>query len=71
MAAAAAPASSSSATPECGDGHAVLRHGRREAGRLVEVEPGARSPILRNYLTVAPGGRSHIPVDPKATSRSL
>ncbi|HEU4946830.1 MAG TPA: nitroreductase/quinone reductase family protein [Kribbella sp.] len=45
------------------DGHAQLRHGRREAVRLEEVEPGARAPILRRYLAVAPGGRAHIPVD--------
>ena len=44
-------------------GHAVLRHGRREAVRLDEVDPGARAPILRQYLQVAPGARAHIPVD--------
>jgi hypothetical protein len=41
----------------------VLRHGRREAVRLEEVDPRARAPILRRYLQVAPGGRAHIPVD--------
>jgi hypothetical protein len=44
-------------------GRAVLRHGRREAVRLEEVDPGARAPILRRYLAVAPGARPHIPVD--------
>ncbi len=44
-------------------GRAVLRHGRREAVRLQEVAPGARAPILRRYLAVAPGARAHIPVD--------
>ena len=44
-------------------GHAVLRHGRCERVRLEEVEPGARAPILRRYLEVAPGARPHIPVD--------
>src|SRR5262245_46564486 len=44
-------------------GHAVLRHGRRERVRLEEVDPGARAPILRRYLEVAPGARPHIPVD--------
>jgi hypothetical protein len=44
-------------------GHAVLRHGRRERVCLEEVEPGARAPILRRYLEVAPGARPHIPVD--------
>ena len=44
-------------------GQAVLRHGRREAVRLEEVDPPARAPILQRYLQVAPGGRPHIPVD--------
>jgi deazaflavin-dependent oxidoreductase (nitroreductase family) len=43
-------------------GRAVLRHGRREAVRLEEVEPAARAPILRRYLDLAPGARAHIPV---------
>lgn len=41
---------------------AVLRHGRREAVRLDEVDSGVRAPILRRYLEVAPGARPHIPV---------
>lgn len=44
-------------------GRAVLRHGRREAVCLEEVDPAARPPILRRYLACAPGARSHIPVD--------
>ena len=44
------------------DGRAVLRHGRREAVRLEEVDVSARAPILRRYLAIAPGAR--------ATSRS-
>jgi deazaflavin-dependent oxidoreductase (nitroreductase family) len=44
-------------------GRAVLRHGRREAVRLEEVDPDARPPILRRYLACAPGARPHIPVD--------
>jgi hypothetical protein len=44
-------------------GQAVLRHGRREAVRLEEVEPAARPPVVRRYLAVAPGARAHIPVD--------
>jgi hypothetical protein len=44
-------------------GHAVLRHGRREAVRLEEVEPDGRPPVIRRYLDVAPGARAHIPVD--------
>jgi hypothetical protein len=30
---------------------------------LEEVEAGARAPILRRYLAVAPGARPHIPVN--------
>lgn len=45
---------------------AVLRHGRREAVRLQEVNERDRAPILRRYLQVAPGARPHIPVDRKA-----
>jgi deazaflavin-dependent oxidoreductase (nitroreductase family) len=47
-------------------GRAVLRHGRREAVRLEEVDPAARPPILRRYLACAPGARPHIPVDRRA-----
>ena len=43
-------------------GRAVLRHGRTEEVRLVEIEPAARAPILRQYLEVAPGARPHLPV---------
>jgi hypothetical protein len=44
-------------------GRAVLRHGRREAVRFEEVDPDARAPILRRYLSLAPGPRAFIPVD--------
>ncbi len=47
-------------------GRAVLRHRRREAVRLDEVEVGARAPILRRYLACAPGARPHLPVDRRA-----
>ena len=47
-------------------GHAVLRHGHREAVRLEEVDPASRAPILKRYLQLAPGARAHIPVDWKA-----
>jgi deazaflavin-dependent oxidoreductase (nitroreductase family) len=47
-------------------GQAVLCHGQREAVHLEEVDPGARAPILRRYLEVAPGARPHIPVDRRA-----
>ncbi|HXV94060.1 MAG TPA: nitroreductase/quinone reductase family protein [Pseudonocardia sp.] len=48
-------------------GRAVLRHGRPEDVRLVEVEPAARAPVIRRYLDLAPGGRAHIPVDRRAS----
>ena len=48
------------------EGRAVLRHGRREPVRLVEVPAGERAPILRHYLAVAPGARAHLPVDRRA-----
>jgi hypothetical protein len=44
-------------------GDAVLRHGRREAVRLVETPADAKPAILRRYLEVAPGARPHVPVD--------
>ena len=47
-------------------GQGVLRHGRREPVRLVEVEPEERAPILRRYVQLAPGARGHIRVDPEA-----
>jgi len=48
------------------DGRVVLRHGRREAVRLEEVEVGARAPVLRRYLALAPGARPHLRVDRQA-----
>ncbi|MFJ9535863.1 nitroreductase family deazaflavin-dependent oxidoreductase [Streptomyces sp. NPDC101225] len=45
------------------DGRAVLRHGRRTAVRLEEVESADRAPVLRRYLALAPGARPHLPVD--------
>jgi len=44
-------------------GQAFLRHGRREAVSLVEIDPVERAPILRQYVAVAPGARPHIRVD--------
>ncbi len=52
-------------------GAAVLRHGRREAVRLVDVPVESRPPILRRYLEVAPGGRPHIPVDRNAPRQAF
>jgi deazaflavin-dependent oxidoreductase (nitroreductase family) len=47
-------------------GRAVLRHGRSESVRLVDVPADERAPILRAYLAVAPGARPHISVDQHA-----
>lgn len=44
-------------------GHAILHHGQQEPVVLEEVPVEARAPILQRYLEVAPGARSHIPVD--------
>lgn len=41
-------------------GRAVLRHGRREAVMLEDVEPAQRAPVLRRYLAVAPGARQAV-----------
>lgn len=45
------------------DHRAVLRHGRVEPVRLVEVPVAERAPLIQRYVEVAPGGRPHIPVD--------
>ena len=47
-------------------GRVVIRHGRRQAVRLVEVEPEARAPVIKAYLDRAVGARPHIPVDHSA-----
>jgi deazaflavin-dependent oxidoreductase (nitroreductase family) len=44
-------------------GRAVLLRRGRHPIQLDEVEPGARAPILRRYLALAPGARPHVPVD--------
>lgn len=46
-------------------GYAVLRRGQRDIVRLEEVVPADRAPILRRYLELAPGARSHMPVGPE------
>ena len=53
------------------DGTAVLRHGRREPVRLVEVPADARPPILRRYLELAPGARPHVQVDRRAPRQAF
>ncbi|TDO58752.1 uncharacterized protein DUF385 [Kribbella sp. VKM Ac-2571] len=47
-------------------GQAVLRHGRREPVHLEEIDPAIRAPILRRFLELAPGARSHLPVERNA-----
>jgi hypothetical protein len=44
------------------DGDAVLRHGRAERVRLVDVPVAQRPPIVARYLELAPGARPHLPV---------
>lgn len=48
------------------DGYAVLRHGRTERVRLVDVPVEQRPRVLKAYLQIAPGARPHIPVDKDA-----
>jgi F420H(2)-dependent quinone reductase len=48
------------------DGHAVLRHGRREDVSLVEDLSENRAAILRRYLELAPGARPFFPIDRRA-----
>jgi deazaflavin-dependent oxidoreductase (nitroreductase family) len=47
-------------------GRAVIRSGRREAVRLVDVPVEQRAPILKAYLKRAPGARPHVSVDKDA-----
>jgi hypothetical protein len=47
-------------------GRAVLRHGWREQVVLEEIDPATRAPILRRFLELAPGARSHLPIDRNA-----
>lgn len=43
-------------------GRAVIRSGRAEQVRLVEVPADERAPILKAYLRRAPGARPHVPL---------
>jgi hypothetical protein len=47
-------------------GHAVLRHGAREAVWLEEIEPDQSAPVIRRYLDVAPAARGHFEVQKHA-----
>lgn len=44
------------------NGRAVITKGAHISVELREVATGLRAPILRSYLTRAPGARPHIPV---------
>lgn len=43
-------------------GGAVLRQGRRRPVQLEEIPVEQRAPVLRRYLSIAPGARPHFPV---------
>ena len=47
---------------EAAGGRATLRHGKTEQVILHRVAVQDRPPILKKYLRLAPGARSHIPV---------
>lgn len=49
------------------NGHAVLRHGRREEVRLEELPATQRAGILKAYLRRAPGARPHFSVTKAAS----
>jgi deazaflavin-dependent oxidoreductase (nitroreductase family) len=48
------------------DGRVTLRHRRTVGCQLVEIPVNDRAPIIKRYLTVAPGARPHIPMDRRA-----
>lgn len=47
-------------------GNAHLLQGARTPIRLEQIPPSERAPIIKRYAELAPGGRSHIPVDHRA-----
>jgi deazaflavin-dependent oxidoreductase (nitroreductase family) len=47
---------------EAAGGDAVIRRGRNRPVRLTIVSAEQRAPILREYVRLAPGGRTHFPV---------
>lgn len=51
---------------EAAEGHAILRHGRREQVHLELLPVELRAPVLKVYLQRAPGARPHLPVDRNA-----
>lgn len=47
-------------------GRAVIRSGGREEVRLEEIPADQRAPIVKAYLSRAPGARPHMPIDKDA-----
>jgi hypothetical protein len=47
-------------------GNVMLHHGQHEAVHLEEVAINQRAPLLKAYLQIAPGARTHIPIDKDA-----
>ena len=47
---------------EAAHGDAVIRQGRRRRVHLVAVPSEERAPILREYVRIAPSGRTHFPI---------
>lgn len=47
-------------------GRATLLKGGRTPVHLVEIDAAERAPIIKRFCELAPGGRSHIPVDKDA-----
>jgi deazaflavin-dependent oxidoreductase (nitroreductase family) len=52
---------------EAAGGNAVIRHGKSEHVRLVEVEVSQRAPVLKAYLQLARGARPHFPISKDAS----
>jgi deazaflavin-dependent oxidoreductase (nitroreductase family) len=42
---------------------AIVRHGRRQPVRLIEVPVSERAPVLKEYVRIATSGRTHFPAD--------
>jgi len=45
---------------------AVIRHGRKQLVRLVEIPASERAPVIKEYVRIATSGRTHFPVAPGA-----
>jgi deazaflavin-dependent oxidoreductase (nitroreductase family) len=47
---------------EAAHGDAIIRQGFRQRVHLAPIPPEQRSPILREYVRIAPSGRQHFPI---------